>query len=627
MLHRLPAFVAAVFAASAAYAQTSPPASPDILKLGQTTKRIEVHADGSSVMTMHNEMQLLPGAPVGLISRQKIPYYKGMQAVAITAAYTLKPDGRRVAVPPDAVTTEPEPIPSGGGAASGRLQKVIPFPNVEIGDTLVYDLVSHMKPVIAGGYTYSDVISPNLARDETRTTITAPNAMPLYTDTRGVDVSKAVADHTTTYTVTYSVKNPVSDANQFVAAADRERRFTVSSYKTYDDLAAAYAGLVLPKIVVTPKIQALADQTTAGIADRRERAKSIYRWIAKHLTYTAEDFGTGRYIPHAAEAVLASGKGDCKDHAVLFMALLKAAGIDANMVLIDAQNGFTIGAVPDLAQFNHVIVWLPYFGAYVDPTAHAAPFGVLQYGEYGKPVMHIADGTGALHRTPSLAIADSTLLNKTVAAIDEQGRLTVRSGSTITGPASIALRSLGDRMRARGPQDYLTLGLMTHRLHRESGTFELPPLSELTPQYTLTAAYTTTPDPRFLSGDAIPRPEGVTIVPPAEAAFAGPIANEAYKDADPVACYSGQAIDDFSLEFPATSRLALLPQDAAIRTANIQYTSHWSLDGRVVRIHREYRARFDQPLCTGETRTSATAALARIREDYKTDIRLKPAHR
>jgi hypothetical protein len=148
----------------------------------------------------------------------------------------------------------------------------------------------------------------------------------------------------------------------------------------------------------------------------------------------------------------------------------------------------------------------------------------------------------------------------------------------------------------------------------------------LTPQYTLTANYTTTPDPRFLSGDAIPRPEGVTIVPPAEAAFAGPIANEAYKDADPVACYSGQAIDDFSLEFPATSRLVALPQDIAIKTANIEYTSRWSLSGRIVKVHREFRARFDQPLCTGEIRTSVIAALARIREDYKTDIRLKPVH-
>ena len=602
----------------------APPASSEILKLGQTTKQIDVHADGSSVMTMHNEMQLLPGAPVDLMSRQKIPYFKGMQDVAITAAYTLKRDGRKL--PAGAVTTEPEPSAPGATGSTGRLQKVIAFPDVEVGDTLVYDLVSRMKPVIAGGYSYSDVISPNLARDETRTTIVAPNGMPLYSETHGVDATKVVGPQSTTYSVTYSVKNPVPDAYQFVAASDRERRFTFSSYKSYDDLAAAYAGLVLPKIVVTPKIQALADQVTAGITARSEQAKSIHRWITKHLTYTDEDIGTGRYIPHAAEAVLASGKGDCKDHAVLFMALLKAVGINANMVLIDARNGFTVSAVPDLAQFNHVIVWLPYFGAYVDPTAHAAPFGVLQYAEYGKPVMHIADGTGALHRTPNLAIADSTLVNRTVAAIDEQGALTVQSGTTATGPASILLRSLGERMRARGPEDYLTLGLMTHRLHRASGTFELPPLSELTPQYTLTANYTTTPDPRFLSGDAIPRPEGVTIVPPAEAAFAGAVANEAYKDADPAACYSGQAIDDFSLEFPATSRLVALPQDAAIKTANIEYTSRWSLSGRIVKVHREFRARFDQPLCTGEIRTSVIAALARIREDYKTDIRLKPVH-
>jgi len=592
-------------------------------KLKLATKHVDVRADGSSVATMHTEVELLDGAPVAQLSRQTVPYYETVQDAAITEAYTLKPDGRRIAVDLRTVATERLPPPD-GAETSGSLQKVIVFPGAAVGDTLAYTVVSHIKPTLDGGYMYGDVISPSLGRDDTRLSITAPAGFPLYSDAHGVTVVETTAGDATTYSVGYAVNDPVSDAGQFVARSDRERRFTFSSYKNYDDLAEAYGRLALPKIRVTAKIQALADEITAGIADRRAQAEKIHLWIATHLTYLAVDLGTGWYVPDDAEAVLASGKGDCKDHAVLFISLLKAKGIDANLVLIDAQNGFSLSAVPDLAQFNHVIVWLPEFGTYDDPTAHAAPFGVLPYAEYGKPVLHIADKTGALHTTPIVQAAEATLTNRTVEKIDGEGVLTVTSGTTATGPVAIALRTLGDKMRARGPDDYLTGGLMVHRLTRTGGTFAIPPAGELAAQYALSASYTTAPAVRLLAGDAVPRPDNVTTVPPAEAPFVGPIADPRYEGADPVACYGGEASEDLALEFPATSRLVALPKNAAIKTPNIDYTSQWSQAGSTVRVHREYRAHFDRPLCAGETRTSTMEALGRIREDYRQDIRLKP---
>ena len=52
------------------------------------------------------------------------------------------------------------------------------------------------------------------------------------------------------------------------------------------------------------------------------------------------------------------------------------------------QNPFVERVIGSLRRecFDHVIVWLPEFATYDDPTAHAAPFGVLPYAEYGKPV-------------------------------------------------------------------------------------------------------------------------------------------------------------------------------------------------------------------------------------------------
>jgi hypothetical protein len=604
-----------LFALSCAFAQ----AQVYPFKLRAATKHVDVAADGSSVTTMHNEVELLDGAPVDQLSRQTVPYYEAVQDAVVTEAYTLKPDGRRIPVDLKKIATEQV----NAAGEPGQMQKVIAFPNAAVGDTLAYTVLSRTRPTLDGGYMYGEVISPSLGRDDSQLTISVPKSLPLSFDSHGVMIVETGTWGGTTYSLHYAVKNPVSDAGQFVARSDRARRFTFSSYKSFDDLAAAYGKLVLPAIVVTPAVQALADQITAGISDRRAQAEKIHLWIAGHLIYTGVELGLGWYVPREAGAVLASGQGDCKDHAVLFAALLKAKGIDANYVLIDAQNGFTLSTAPTLSAFNHVIVWIPEFKAYVDPTAHAAPFGVLPFAEYGKPVLHIGD-TSALHRTPVLAAAGSTLANRTVEKIDDQGILSATSSTTATGPASIALRTLGDRMRLRGPENYLTGGLLVHRLTRTSGTFTVPPAGDLPQTYELSATYTAAPALRLLSGDAMPRPDNVTTVPPAEQGFAGPIADPRFKDADPVACYSGQATDDLSLEFPASSRLVALPQNASIKTANVEYTSRWTLAGQVVKVHREYRAHFDGPLCSGPMLIAARDALARIRDDYRQDLKLQP---
>ena len=64
-------------------------------------------------------------------------------------------------------------------------------------------------------------------------------------------------------------------------------------------------------------------------------------------------------MPHDADVVIANGYGDCKDHATLFAALLQAKGIASEPVLINANNSYALPDAPTLAQFNHLITWIP----------------------------------------------------------------------------------------------------------------------------------------------------------------------------------------------------------------------------------------------------------------------------
>jgi len=102
-MHRafLTVFILSIMTACA-WAQA--PVYPFKLKLA--TKHVDVLADGSSVTTMHTEVELLDGAPLAQLSRQTVPYYETVQDAAITEAYTLKPDGRRIAVDLRTIATE-----------------------------------------------------------------------------------------------------------------------------------------------------------------------------------------------------------------------------------------------------------------------------------------------------------------------------------------------------------------------------------------------------------------------------------------------------------------------------------------------------------------------------------------
>ncbi|HKD22627.1 MAG TPA: DUF3857 domain-containing protein, partial [Rhizomicrobium sp.] len=102
--------------------------------------RFDVHADGSSTITSHVEIQLLSPQAVSALAQPALTFSDTMQDLQIRNAYTLKRDGTRLPVAPDAILVRQKAVPS--PMFTDLKEKVILFPNVEPGDTLVYDTVT-----------------------------------------------------------------------------------------------------------------------------------------------------------------------------------------------------------------------------------------------------------------------------------------------------------------------------------------------------------------------------------------------------------------------------------------------------------------------------------------------------
>jgi transglutaminase-like putative cysteine protease len=596
--------------------------SPVTVKL--LTTEIVIETDGTYVVTEHWELLARNESAAQQAAQQASKYSESMADLDVVDAYTLKADGTKILVDPSAIFTQ---IPQGAANVNvpinDQKQKVIVFPNVGPGDVVAYTTRTHVKhPIFSGYFIDNDFAPRTVSIEEWRGSIVAPSSMPLSIESHDMTLTKEEKDATVVYQWTYAAPDALTEDDSQLSVYDHNPRYFASSFKDYDEFARAYESLAAPLIAVTPKIQMQADTITAGISDRRQQAEKIYDWVSGHIRYVEIALGRGAVVPHSAEAVLTNGYGDCKDHTVVFAALLKAKGIDSQIVLINLDNAYTLSKVPTLAQLNHAITWLPEFNLYVDTTAGVAPFGVLPFQEYGKPVVHATSGGQSLRRTPILPPGATSVSVKTATKIDLTGRISGETKTVASGPYSVTLRLIGQTILARGPENAAAAQLQALGVPG-TGTFELGPPGDLSPDYAILGRFEVPePQPQLLAGAGFGMIGGLRVIQTTGDLLMGPLWNFKLTGDDPTPCYSGHTDEVLSFEPPAGKHVVKLPSDTKIADDHLHFTAHWSLDGRTVLLRRDFDVTIDQPLCEGEVRKSAAKELSAIRDSFNAQLSL-----
>jgi transglutaminase-like putative cysteine protease len=187
---------------------------------------------------------------------------------------------------------------------------------------------------------------------------------------------------------------------------DWSDRFSVSTFSSYAEIGDDYGRLHAMASKVTPAVSALAAKIVGTVTEPREQARLLAEWVSQNVRYVAVSIGQGTLAPTPADETIVNRYGDCKAQTALLAALLAARGIESEPALI--QSGvprYTLTEVP-VADFNHVMLHLPAFDLYVDPTAYLVAFGVLPWSNYDKPVLLAAVGHSRLARTPVLMTDD-----------------------------------------------------------------------------------------------------------------------------------------------------------------------------------------------------------------------------
>jgi transglutaminase-like putative cysteine protease/Flp pilus assembly protein TadD len=229
-----------------------------------------------------------------------------------------------------------------------------------------------------------------------------------------------------------------------------------SAGTSWQRLAEGYAQ-VLEGPIHASEVKPLVERLTRGKTSRTEKEQAILAFLNKEIRYTGIEFGENSLIPHSTAETLARRYGDCKDKALLLVAMLRAAGIIAYPALLSTRG---VGALPELSgisMFNHAIVFVPGDpDQWIDATDEYARLGQLPIYDQGQLALVVRAGTQALVHIPEEPSQANGLLELREFRLAENGPARVVETTRPLGSLESEYRSSYTDLQDKKTQEHLT---------------------------------------------------------------------------------------------------------------------------------------------------------------------------
>lgn len=431
-------------------------------RIERSMTRYEVGRDLTWVQTIERDELVLTARGAAQRDRATTTFHPGTQSAELVEAWVTQPDGTRLDVTPANVFTRPSQASAGAPGFTTTETITALFPQVRPGSRLhVHWRITQREPAMLGFNVWTE--PPMEAPLGVATiAIRAPADFPLHWRARGgFEVSDTVADGVRRVEVRIAGTRAAQPERNQVSSRDFRPMFLATSLGSLEELGALYHKRSAVMAAPTPEIEALARRVADGRTGL-DAAAAVYRWITGNLRYVAVylDPNSG-WVPRPAAQVLKDGFGDCKDHVVLMQAMLAALGIRAEAGIIEWGTSYEPLPLWTPWQFNHVVVYLPDYDRFANPTNPYAPFEAMDRRLSGKPVV-IASAEGRVMQTPPSRPEDNRTDVDAEIQVAPDGTISGRSRVTqspvlSSGPRSavagaLSTRELAERMLLGTPE-------------------------------------------------------------------------------------------------------------------------------------------------------------------------------
>lgn len=206
----------------------------------------------------------------------------------------------------------------------------------------------------------------------------------------------------------------------------------VSTFADWGKLGEWYAKLIGPQFVMDHALQEELAHLVKGRPSEQEKITAIQEFVLRSTHYVALEFGVYSYKPYPVSQTYARRFGDCKDKASLMIALLRAAGIEADIALLRTRSMGDVAPEPaSIALFDHAIVYIPKYKLWLDGTAEYSG-RELPPDDQGALALTVSlNGQAQLQQVPVSTAQDNYTKRVIHAELSPQGTIHF-SGSTLT---------------------------------------------------------------------------------------------------------------------------------------------------------------------------------------------------
>ena len=214
----------------------------------------------------------------------------------------------------------------------------------------------------------------------------------------------------------------------------------ISSFSSWDEIYEWWKPLYKDKLKLNRGVKDFVKKLTKDATSDYDKAKRLYEFVARNIRYVAIEYGESGHEPHYANEVFMNRYGDCKDQAILLVAMLKYAGLKGYPVLIPTRGTYPMHEDFPAVIFNHAIcaVEIDRRLIFMDPTAETTAFEYVPLADQDRIVLVFTDDTWLIAKINT--IEDNQLSYKMDIVINQDESAAIRREVSTQGFYSSSYR-------------------------------------------------------------------------------------------------------------------------------------------------------------------------------------------
>jgi len=373
-----------------------------------------------------------------------------------------------------------------------------PFPAISAGVVVEEEYAEHeTQPFFASGRVGRISFGQDrVPVEHSHAVFQAPSSLTLHTETLLMPDVKPVrteADGKVTLTFDLGRLEGVDPAEPNIPHdVVRFPEIDFATGKSWQSVAAEYSKVV-DSHTGPAAVQSIVDKVTEGKKTIQEKENAILDYLDREVRYTGIEFGEAAIMPHDPAETLTHKYGDCKDKATLLVDMLRAAGIPANVALLNAGSRRDVPAnLPGMGMFDHAIVYVPADRAHqtkdlwIDATARYSRLGQLPSGDQGRLALIARPETTALLQIPESSSKDNVLLENRQLTLNDNGPATITEKTQPTGIFEAYYRSFYADKPDKDMRDGLTGYVKAQYVAEKLASVDRTDPADLSQQFELT---------------------------------------------------------------------------------------------------------------------------------------------